>query len=78
MDPTLLAPQPSGPSLPREVLQPPKTKTGTWNGPQRLMHFQGPILQMGTQRGREGSAACLGSHGCYLEGKFFSKAFLEF
>lgn len=61
VDLTLLAPQPSDPSLLREVLQPPKTKTRTWNGPQRLMHFQGPILQMGTQRGREGSAACLGS-----------------
>lgn len=36
----------------------PQMKIRACNGPQRLMHFQGPILQMGPQRA-EGSAACL-------------------
>lgn len=52
MDLTLLAPQPSSPSLQREVPKSSRMKTGAWSGPQRLMHFQAPIVEMGPQRGR--------------------------
>lgn len=57
VDPALLAPQPSSPSLQREVPQPPMTNTGAWNGPQRLMRFLGPILQMGLQRRQRGACS---------------------
>lgn len=62
----MLAPQPSSPSLQREVPQPPMTKTGAWNELQIRIRFLGPILQMGPQRDREESAACLRSRRWYV------------
>lgn len=48
------APQSSGPSLQQEPpsRQVPMTKIGTWQGPQRLMHFRGPLYKWG-HRGAE-------------------------
>lgn len=40
--------------------QSPTTKAGTWKGPGRLMRFQRPVCQMGTQRGQKGEGrGCL-------------------
>lgn len=52
MDPSLQAPQSSGPSRQHEVPQLPMTNTGTWQGPQRLMHFRDPLYKWG-HRGAE-------------------------